>query len=76
MCQLDMIFISCGFDAHYTDPLGNMKRDEKSFQRLTKFTMEIADQYCGGKIISLLEGGYNTNTLKSNIRAHLETLMD
>ena len=38
--------------------------------------MEIADQYCGGKIISLLEGGYNTNTLKSNIHAHLETLMD
>jgi acetoin utilization deacetylase AcuC-like enzyme len=71
-----MIFISCGFDAHYTDPVGNMKLDEKSFQRFTKLTMDIANKYCGGKIVSLLEGGYNTNTLRSNIRAHVETLMD
>lgn len=76
LCKPDMIFISCGFDAHYTDPVGNMKLDEKSFQRFTKLTMDIANKYCGGKIVSLLEGGYNTNTLRSNIRAHVETLMD
>jgi len=76
MCQPDLIFISCGFDAHYSDPVGNMNLDEKSFQRFTKFVKEIANQYCGGKIISLLEGGYNTKTLKNSVLAHVETLMD
>ena len=75
-CKPDIIFISCGFDAHRGDPVGKMDLGEDAFQRFTKILMKMADIHCEGRIVSLLEGGYNASILQSCVRGHLEILMD
>ncbi|OVE81985.1 hypothetical protein BVY03_01675 [bacterium K02(2017)] len=75
-CKPDLILISCGFDAHQSDPLGGMLLSAESFKKFTILVKDIANEYCGGKIVSLLEGGYNNNVLPNCVRAHLEALMD
>jgi len=74
-CKPDIIFISCGFDSHHGDPLGNMDLKTEDFSRLTKMLMIVADQYCEGRIVSLLEGGYNSGILKDCILSHIKALM-
>lgn len=74
-CKPDIIFISCGFDAHRGDPLGSMELDEDAFQRFTQIIMSLAAVHCNGRIVSILEGGYNTDILQSCVRSHVEILM-
>lgn len=74
-CQPDFILLSCGFDAHAADPVGGLKLDEDDFVKMTAFMMELADEYCGGKLVSMLEGGYNPNVLMTATRAHVARLM-
>lgn len=74
-CNPDMILVSCGFDAHAADPLGGLKLDEDDFVALTGILMDLADEYCGGRLVSLLEGGYNPSVLKIATRAHVQRLM-
>ena len=70
----DLIFISAGFDAHLTDPLGQLKLEDPDFVSMTKTVMQWADEVCGGRIVSCLEGGYNLETLGSTVRTHVAAL--
>ena len=67
----DLIFISAGFDAHLTDPLGQMKLEDTDFVSMTRTIKAWADEVCGGRIVSCLEGGYNLDTLGLTVKNHV-----
>ena len=71
----DIVFISAGFDAHLTDPLGQLQLEDPDYASLTRTVMQWADETCGGRIVSCLEGGYNLNTLGETVKAHVSELM-
>jgi len=71
----ELLLVSAGFDAHRDDPLAAIMLVEDDFRWITKELMDIADCYCGGKIISALEGGYNLNALATSVAVHVKTLM-
>lgn len=70
----DMIFISAGFDAHATDPLGQLRLEDRDFASMTRAVMQWADDACGGRIVSCLEGGYNLETLGATVSEHVSVL--
>jgi len=70
----DIIFISAGFDAHLTDPLGQLQLVDPDFRSMTRTVMDWADEVCGGRVVSCLEGGYNLQTLGGTVKAHIEEL--
>lgn len=70
----DIIFISAGFDAHITDPLGQLRLDNDDFVSMTRTVMQWADDVCDGRIVSCLEGGYNLDTLGGTATAHVAEL--
>ena len=72
----DLVMISAGFDSRVGDPLGRFQLTDADFASLTKHLMQFADAYCGGRVVSVLEGGYNLGGLASAVKTHLETLMD
>jgi acetoin utilization deacetylase AcuC-like enzyme len=72
--QPELVLISAGFDAHRDDPLANIQLTEESYGRMTQLVMEIAEKYCGGRIISVLEGGYNVQALARSVEAHLRSM--
>jgi acetoin utilization deacetylase AcuC-like enzyme len=74
--QPDLILVSAGFDAHWRDPLANLMLEAEDFAWATRRVMEIADRYCGGRIVSLLEGGYDLQGLRESVGAHVATLME
>ncbi|MBI1803607.1 MAG: histone deacetylase [Ignavibacteriae bacterium] len=71
----ELILISAGFDAHRDDPLANINLTEETFAKLTSLIMEMAETCCDGKIVSLLEGGYNLQALARSVEAHIRTLV-
>ncbi|HEY2136115.1 MAG TPA: histone deacetylase family protein [Xanthobacteraceae bacterium] len=71
----DLILISAGFDAHARDPLANLNLVEDDFAWITAELMRRADKYCGGRIVSVLEGGYDLEGLALSVAAHVTTLM-
>ena len=71
----DLIMISAGFDAHKDDPLANINLTEESFTTMTSMMMEAAGKCCGGKIVSVLEGGYNLDALARSVETHLRVLL-
>ncbi len=71
----EILFISAGFDAHVNDPLAGMRLVEDDFWWVTNQLMEIADAHCEGRIISVLEGGYDLDALAASASAHLSALM-
>ena len=68
------ILISAGFDAHKLDPLGGMSVSEEAFGEMTARVAEAADRHCKGRVLSLLEGGYNPEGLAASVAAHLTNL--
>src|SRR6185436_4021503 len=70
----DLIIISAGFDARRDDPLGGLLLEDADFAEMTKQVMDMADRHAGGRIVSLLEGGYNIDTLGETVRAHVSAL--
>lgn len=70
-----MIFISAGFDAHTDDFLANLNFTEADYQWVTDQIVEIANKYSDGRIVSSLEGGYNTSALANSVEAHLRSLV-
>ncbi len=70
----DIIFISAGFDAHLTDPLGQLQLEDPDFRSMTRTVMNWADEVCGGRVVSCLEGGYNLQTLGLTVKSHVEEL--
>lgn len=71
----DLIVISAGFDAHASDPLGSLELTEEDFIWITLRLAELADSHCDGRIVSVLEGGYDLRSLASSVGCHVQTLM-
>ena len=71
----DILIISAGFDAHTRDPLANLNLVEADFTWVTKKLMDIADNSAQGRIVSLLEGGYDLQGLARSVAAHVTALM-
>lgn len=72
----DLIIISAGFDAHEADPLASLRLVEADFMWVTEKLTEAADRHCEGRIVSLLEGGYDLTALARSVAVHVRTLMD
>ena len=72
----DMIFISAGFDAHLTDPLGQLQLEDPDYVSMTRTVKEWADETCGGRVVSCLEGGYNLETLGQTVKSHVAELAE
>jgi acetoin utilization deacetylase AcuC-like enzyme len=71
----DLIVISAGFDAHMRDPLANLNFTEADFGWATQKIMDVADQTAAGRVISVLEGGYDLQGLAASTAAHVTELM-
>ncbi|MEM8771847.1 MAG: histone deacetylase family protein [Pseudomonadota bacterium] len=71
----DFIVISAGFDAHAADPLGGLQLQEEDFVWATSAILEIAEDKADGRIVSLLEGGYDLDALGRSAAAHVKALM-
>ncbi|TNC08042.1 histone deacetylase family protein [Methylobacterium terricola] len=72
----DLVLISAGFDAHWRDPLTGLAFAEEDFRWATERVVDIADRVCGGRIVSVLEGGYDLIGLARSDAAHVEALME
>lgn len=70
----DLILISAGFDSRQDDLLGCFDISDEGYRQITKMVMQLAEQYCDGRIVSVLEGGYNLEGLASAVKVHIETL--
>jgi acetoin utilization deacetylase AcuC-like enzyme len=70
----DLIIISAGFDAHESDPLGQLRLEDEEFVEMTRTVKAWAKEACRGRVISAMEGGYNLETLGETVRAHVEAL--
>jgi acetoin utilization deacetylase AcuC-like enzyme len=71
----ELLIISAGFDAHMRDPLANLNLVEDDFVWATQKIMDVADRVAEGRVVSLLEGGYDLEALASSAAAHVTTLM-
>jgi len=71
----ELVLLSAGFDAHHADPVGSLGLESEDYGPLTQLIEDVANQYCQGRLISLLEGGYNLNALAESVAVHLETLV-
>ena len=70
----DLIIISAGFDAHENDPLAQINLSTDCYGKMTQKLMEIANDVCNGRILSMLEGGYDYSALADSVQLHVETL--
>jgi acetoin utilization deacetylase AcuC-like enzyme len=71
----ELILISAGFDAHRDDPLGDLNLMEEDYAWITTELMKLADRHAGGRVVSVLEGGYNLDALGRGVAAHVRALM-
>lgn len=71
----DMLLVSAGFDAHRNDPLADLNVTEEGFRFLTRFLATLANAYCGGRIVSILEGGYEPQSLVRSAEVHIRELL-
>lgn len=70
----ELILISAGFDSREGDPLGHFKLRDDDFAEMTRILMDAADRYCGGKMVSTLEGGYDLEGLGPAVKSHVSML--
>ncbi|MDG2127315.1 MAG: histone deacetylase [Fuerstiella sp.] len=74
-CRPELVIISAGFDAHAEDPIGSLGLQTDDFAYLTKLVMQVAAMHANGRLISMLEGGYNVERLADCVELHLKTLI-
>ncbi len=72
----DIVLVSAGFDAHRDDPLANLALVEADFAWATEQLADVARKQAGGRIVSMLEGGYNLAALQRSVAVHVKGLMD
>ena len=72
----EFILLSSGFDAHAEDPLAQVNLKSKDFYEITKRILNIANDICDGKVVSILEGGYNLNALAESAYEHVRALIE
>jgi acetoin utilization deacetylase AcuC-like enzyme len=73
--QPQLVLISAGFDAHRRDPIGSLGLETEDFAVLTKLVLGVANEHCEGKLVSVLEGGYDVEALADSVSLHLEGLL-
>jgi acetoin utilization deacetylase AcuC-like enzyme len=71
----ELILVSAGFDTYVGDPLGGMKMTPEGFACLTRILLDLADEWCGGRLVMVLEGGYNIQGLTKCVRAVLREMI-
>ena len=72
----EFILLSAGFDAHKDDPLAQFQLESKDFYEITKRTLELSKLYCDGKVVSILEGGYDLVALQQSTEMHVKALLE
>lgn len=72
----DLVIISAGFDAHRSDPLGNLNLVEEDYAWVTQRLIDVARERCEGRVVSVLEGGYDLDALARSAAAHVQTLLE
>ncbi|HQT80313.1 MAG TPA: histone deacetylase family protein [Rhodopila sp.] len=70
-----LLIISAGFDAHIADPLAQLRLETPDYAWITERLVDVADRHCGGRIVSVLEGGYDLNALAASTAVHVRALM-
>ena len=71
----ELVIVSAGFDAHRDDPVGSLGLETEDFAPLSEAVLDVAEAYAGGRIVSVLEGGYNPGILAGCVELHLQTLL-
>ena len=72
----EFILLSAGFDAHKDDPLAQFQLESKDFYEITKRTLKLSKLHCNGKVVSILEGGYDLNALKESTAMHVNAMLE
>ena len=72
----EFVLISAGFDAHKDDHLAQIKLETEDFYNITKRILETSKKYCNGKVVSILEGGYDLQALKDSSKRHVDALIE
>ena len=72
----EFILLSAGFDAHKNDPLAQINLESKDYYILTNRILILAKKFCEGKVVSILEGGYDLNALKESVSFHIQSLQE
>ena len=72
----EFLLFSAGFDAHIDDPLAQLRLEAEDFYKLTKRTLEISKLFCNGKVVSILEGGYDLKALQDSTQRHVDALSE
>ncbi len=70
-----LLIVSAGFDGHKNDPIGSLGLERDDFRVLTRVLMDVASRHCDGKLVSVLEGGYDADALSECVEVHLEELL-
>ena len=72
----EFILLSAGFDAHFRDPLSNINLKSSDYYEITKRTLTVSKRYCEGKVVSILEGGYDLQALAESTEEHLKAMIE
>ena len=72
----EFVLISAGFDSHVKDPLAQFKLETEDFYIITKRILEISKKFCNGKVVSILEGGYDLEALRDSTKRHVDALIE
>ena len=72
----EFLLFSAGFDAHINDPLAQMGLSTEDYYKITKRTLETSKSFCNGKVVSILEGGYDLKALQSSTQRHVDALIE
>ena len=72
----EFVLISAGFDSHVKDPLAQFKLETEDFYIITKRILETSKEFCNGKVVSILEGGYDLQALRDSTKRHVDALIE
>ena len=72
----EFLLFSAGFDAHIDDPLAQMRLSTEDFYKITKRTLEYSKSFCNGRVVSILEGGYDLKALQNSSQRHVDALIE
>ena len=72
----EFLLFSAGFDAHIDDPLAQLGLKSDDFYEITKRTLEFSKSFCNGKVVSILEGGYDLKALQNSSKRHVDALIE
>ncbi len=72
----EFLLFSAGFDAHIDDPLAQLRLSTEDFYKITKRTLEYSKSFCNGRVVSILEGGYDLKALQNSTQRHVDALLE